>query len=323
MLSPVLVEAMGQRFRNREQVILFLNKRGFYRYIRCTPCGWSARCPKCSVALVYHAKPSPGYKCHYCGHTEPAPTVCPQCGKKELVTGGFGTERIESEVQAQFPWVQTGRWDRDTAAKRGAQKNILTEFQQGKFEVLVGTQIIAQGLDFPNVTLVGVIDADGPLHIPDFRSSERVFQLITQVCGRSGRFEKPGAAIIQTRFPDHPALHFAAKLDPLGFYRHEIKFREELGYPPFRHLVRVNTKGPTAEKQANELIEWGDSLSFTQPVLVLGPTPVKNQRGLGSQFQVLFKIAPEDFDAFRQALRARVEPSPAKVFIDVDPASLI
>lgn len=337
LLSPQLVEEMGNRLRQREHVILFLNKRGFFRYLRCPHCSWVARCPNCGIALVYHkgpaAPPTPGekkgkrtrsggYWCHYCGHTQGDIANCPQCGKKELFSGGFGTERIEAEVKEQFPWANIGRWDRDTASKRGSTKTIFADFLAGKYDILIGTQLVAQGFNFPNVTLVGVLDADGPLHIPDFRSAERAFQLISQVAGRAGRAEKPGLVLVQTRHADHYALQLAATMDIHGFYAKEKPFRDELGYPPFRHLIQVQIPGKNAEKEANALVEWGENLGLFEPVLMLGPSPVRKTRGKGELFQVLFKVALSDFPSFLGKLSARVGGSTAKMIVDVDPSSL-
>ncbi|MCB4756837.1 MAG: primosomal protein N' [Elusimicrobia bacterium] len=300
-LSPPLEKAIGERLSAHEQVILFLNKRGYFRFLRCPSCSWVAQCPKCGIALVEHKEAvvipaeagiqnnvddlDPGFRrgdglrgddglmgegtrkkkrgtgllCHYCAYFVKAPSVCPECGHKKIYAGGYGTQRIAEDVERKFPWAHVLRWDRDVSTKKGEQEKIYRQFVEGKADILVGTQLVAQGFNFPQATLVGVIDADVPLYIPDFRAAERTFQLITQVAGRAGRAMVTGEVIIQTRHADHAALRHATKLDYKGFAEEELRLRAQLNYPPYCHLVEVISaaRNPMkAESEIKRLADW-------------------------------------------------------------------
>ncbi|NLC55591.1 MAG: primosomal protein N', partial [Armatimonadetes bacterium] len=238
ILSPELREAIADRLQRGEQTILFLNRRGFASFLLCRDCGYTARCPHCSVSLTLHAADR-SLRCHHCNHRRPAPATCPQCQGDRLRPFGLGTERVEAEVQACFPTARLLRMDRDTTAAKDAHVRLYRAFRSKEAEILIGTQMVAKGLDFPGVTLVGVVAADAGLNVPDFRAAERTFQLLTQVAGRAGRGDRPGEVLIQTFNPEHYAIVAASQHDFEAFYAREVDFRRELGYPPFGALVNL------------------------------------------------------------------------------------
>lgn len=237
--SEELIEAMRQRLDAGEQTLLFLNRRGYRRQQLCANCRFILKCPHCDLALTYHLS-SKILSCHLClFHTEP-PRCCPSCHSPEsLIFKGFGTEHVEKALHALFPHVRTLRMDKDTTQRKNSHDELFMQFRSHKADILIGTQMIAKGFHFPAATLVGVLNADSSLHIPDFRSGEKVFQLITQVAGRAGRAELPGEVILQTYIPDHPILAFAATQDYISFYEAEIQERQAFGYPPFCRLIKI------------------------------------------------------------------------------------
>jgi primosomal protein N' (replication factor Y) len=242
LLSDPLVEAMRQALREGEQVILFLNRRGYARVALCPQCQFAAQCPNCAVTLVYHADGE--LRCHHCGHRQRHASHCPQCGGAMLVLRGAGTERVEAEVRRLFPKATVLRLDRDAVVSRGEHARILNAFRNGEAQVLVGTQMVTKGLDFPKVTVVGVLNADHALLFPHYRAAEECFQLLTQVAGRAGRGEKLGVVFIQTRFPDHYAIQLAIAQDYPRFFATELPNRRNPAYPPYAHLVEVLTSDP-------------------------------------------------------------------------------
>ncbi len=246
VLSRELVEAMRLRHERREQTILFLNRRGFSSSLICKACGHVEMCPHCSVSLTYH-RHGEHLRCHLCGHQAMVPNRCPQCQDPAFRHAGMGTQRLEEIVAKILPKAAVVRMDADTTTRKGSHHDILKDVRTGKTDVLIGTQMIAKGLDFPNVTLVGVVFADLSLHQPDFRAGERTFQLLVQVAGRAGRGEVKGEVIVQTYTPHHPAVQAARRLDAEGFFDQEEAFRRELLYPPWAHLVVVTFRGPQEE----------------------------------------------------------------------------
>ena len=251
IFSEQLKEAIRQRLEKKEQVILFLNRRGWSTSLQCPQCGYVAECPNCSVSLTYHRAAS-RLLCHICAHTMPAPRVCPgpKCGNPAIRYAGLGTERVEDTLRKLFPEARVSRMDSDTLKRKEDYRRILGDFRTGKIDLLIGTQMIAKGLHFPNVTLVGIIHADLSLHIPDFRAGERTFQLLTQVAGRAGRGDVEGEVIVQAFTPFHPAIQYARRHDFLGFYEQEIEFREQLKYPPSSRIALLMLKGRNEEKVA-------------------------------------------------------------------------
>ncbi|MDP6483028.1 MAG: primosomal protein N' [Nitrospinota bacterium] len=246
-LSGRLIDALAARLDRKEQALLFLNRRGFASCVQCRDCGWAAECPACSVSLTFHLS-GRGLRCHYCGHRAQAPEKCPECSGMDLDTKGVGTQRVEDSLRALFPAARVARMDRDTTQSRGAHGRILGAVSRGEIDILVGTQMVAKGHDYPGITLVGVILADATINIPDFRSGERTFQLLTQVSGRAGRGRVPGEVIIQTYRPDHYAVLHAAAHDYEGFVQEELRFRRDLAYPPYTRMVRFRIEGESAEK---------------------------------------------------------------------------
>jgi primosomal protein N' (replication factor Y) len=249
IFSPVLKEAILQRLERKEQTILFLNRRGYATSLQCELCGYVAKCPDCSVSLTWHRQEQK-LKCHICGHEQAAPLVCPEakCRNPAIRYSGLGTERVESALVHLFPHARIKRMDSDTLKRKEDYRRVLGDVRTGKIDILVGTQMIAKGLHFPNVTLVGIIHADLGLHIPDFRGSERTFQLLTQVAGRAGRGDVEGEVLVQAFTPFHPAIQYARRHDFNGFYDQEMEFRQQLKYPPVSRIALVLLRGRNEEK---------------------------------------------------------------------------
>lgn len=278
VFSRVLQSSLDEVLARREQAILFLNRRGTATFVLCRDCGLTLACPNCDTPLTYH-RPKLALTCHYCGHKEPPPAICPQCGSRRIKHFGLGTEELEFLVQQRWPQARTVRWDRDTTAGRTRHEEILASFINQEADVLVGTQMIAKGLDLPLVTLVGVISADVALGLPDFRTGERTFQVLTQVAGRAGRGLLGGRVIIQTYQPEHYAVAAAAEHDYTTFYLHEIRFRTQHSHPPFRRLVKLLCSDPVgdrAEQAARVLAVALRAHARAQGLTaadIIGPTP--------------------------------------------------
>lgn len=255
-----------------EQAILFLNRRGFSTFVTCKNCSETIKCPNCDITLTYH-KSNRMLRCHYCGYATPLPKVCPHCKEEALSDLGVGTEKIEEELHSLLPNARVLRMDVDTTSRKGAHKKMIAAFRNHEYDILLGTQIVAKGLDFSDVTLVGVINADTSLNIPDFRSSENTYSLLSQVAGRSGRSQKTGKVYIQTFNPDHYAISFVKKHDYLGFYREEMKIRRRLGYPPFYFLCYLKISGKEADYLFQEALKIKRSLERNlHHTTILGPT---------------------------------------------------
>jgi primosomal protein N' (replication factor Y) (superfamily II helicase) len=249
IFSPQLSEAIFRRLELREQTILFLNRRGYSTALQCPICGYVAGCPNCSLSLTYHRQEN-ALRCHICGHEEPVPQICPNknCRHADIRYSGLGTQKVEEALHRHFPHARIVRMDSDTLKKKDDYRRILSDFRAGKIDVLLGTQMIAKGLHFPNVTLVGIIYADLALHQPDFRAGERTFQLLTQVAGRAGRGDVEGEVIVQAFAPFHPAIQYARRHDFAGFYEQEIEFRQQLKYPPLNRIALLTLKGRNEQK---------------------------------------------------------------------------
>lgn len=302
------------------QAIILLNRRGFSSFVLCRECGEVIGCPNCQVSLTYH-KGINRLKCHYCLHQEVLPSKCPRCASRYLRQFGVGTEQLEESLRQEFPALKAVRLDADTTRRKGSHADILRQFSRGQAQVLIGTQMVAKGLDFPNVTLVGVLAADLSLRFPDLRSSERTFQLLTQVAGRSGRGELPGTVVVQAYEPNHFAIETARNHDYLGFFRQEIGFRRAMGYPPFRCLTRILCSGPQEETEgacraiADYLVQMGVTTRD-----LLGPFPAPLARIQGRyRWQILVKS-----DAPLPFLNALPSvPSSVQVTVDLDPMYML
>jgi len=327
VLSHDLIEAVRDRIDKGEQTILFLNRRGFSASLVCRKCGHVAECDSCSVSLTYH-RHDEHLHCHICGAQRGVPEKCPGCGDPEFKYSGVGTQRVEHVVRACFPHARVQRMDTDVTRRKDSYDRILGDFRVGKIDILIGTQMIAKGLHFPNVTLVGVVYADMSLHIPDFRAGERTFQLLAQVAGRAGRGDVAGEVIVQTYTPFQPAVQAARRVDFEGFSDQELEFRKELSYPPFSHLVCIGLSGSHEEKTAFSAQTLAHRL---KPLLgdgvVFGdaaPAPLARAKKR-YRFQIMLRsgsvkamTAP-----IREVLNAMEFPGDVRVSVDVDAVSLL
>jgi primosomal protein N' (replication factor Y) len=283
ILSTELEKAILKRVEKKEQVILLLNRRGFAPVVLCPICGWVPECSDCQVSLTYHRKGS-ALQCHYCQATRPNPLVCGECGFNPLLYLGLGTQKAEDYLLRSFGDARVERMDADTTAGRGGHAKILERFARREIDILIGTQMLAKGHDYPGVTLVGVINADAGLTLPDFRAAEQAFQLLTQVAGRAGRGSLRGEVLIQTHRPNHYAVQTASRHDYAAFYRHEIREREAAGYPPFRRMVNFMIEGndPLHTERASVLlrrlaVQEVEKLGY-RGVALLGPAPAAIRR---------------------------------------------
>ncbi len=342
VISPDLAAALGDRLAKGEQSLVLLNRRGYATSVFCRECAKPLECPHCSVSLTVHggkrrvegpasgaAKAGGGIRgrarCHYCNYSIPVPPQCPACAAPYMEQAGFGTERVEEEVKALYPDARVARIDRDTIRKRGALTSLLSRFASGGIDVLVGTQMIAKGHDFPQVTLVGVISADVGLGLPDFRAAERTFQLLTQVAGRAGRGERVGEAIIQTLNPGHYSVELACRQDYTGFYEKEVAYRRAMQYPPLFALINVIVRGKTEDAAMTAAHMLARGMQPADGFLVLGPAPAPLGRLRGEYRVQLFLKGPTR-TKMRDALRRALDGLPElrrRVSIDVDPMTVL
>ena len=327
IFSRELVQGIYDRLANREQVILFLNRRGFSSSLQCEHCGYVAECSACSVSMTYH-KRAHKLLCHICGAEEAVPDACPDCGDPDFRYAGMGTEKIEEVLEKLCPNARVARMDSDTMRKKDSYRTVLDRFRTGKIDILLGTQMIAKGLDFPNVTLVGVLYADMSLHMPDFRAGERTFQLLTQVAGRAGRGEKAGEVIVQAYTPHHPAIQAARNLDYDGFCSQDLEFRKELSYPPFSHLILLTFKG----ESEMEVVSAADGFSarlepiLPESVIHSPPVPAPLARAKGHyRYQIMLRCehTVKMTRPIRHVLASYKMPKSVTCTVDVDALSLL
>jgi primosomal protein N' (replication factor Y) len=327
ILTPALREALASCLERGEQALLLLNRRGYATSLLCRECGMQAACPNCSVSLTLHRGGRVAL-CHYCGHETQAPASCAACRGEYLRLSGYGTEKVIEALGTALPGARVARLDRDLAARRGEVARTLAAFECGELDVLVGTQMIAKGHDFPRVTLVGVVDADVGLGLPDFRAAERTFQLLTQVAGRAGRAELPGEVILQSHLPDHYALRLACEQDYEAFYAHELEFRSTMGYPPALALLNLVLRSRDSAQAAQAAAGLARTLREASGgrYRVLGPAsaPLARLRQ-EHRVQILLKgQRPAMRAAVRQALLARYgEVRWPGIAVDVDPVSIM
>ena len=327
ILSEKLRNAIEDRLTKKEQTILFLNRRGFSTSLLCSNCGKARDCPSCSVALTFH-RTNARLSCHLCGHSAAVPKRCPECGQDTLIYAGFGTEKVEANVAALFPKAVVKRMDADSMTRKDSYRDTLHGFRAGKIDILVGTQMIAKGLHFPNVTLVGIINADLALHLPDFRAGERTFQLLTQVAGRAGRGEAPGEVYVQTYTPFSPSIQFARHHDYAGYFEQEMEFRERCEFPPTRHAVLITIRSEhethasfSAETLARRLREGlPNEFTIGDPA----PAPLEKLQG-HYRFHILLR--GEAVVRLSRLLRTILDklpfPEDVAVAVDVDPYQLL
>lgn len=325
LLSIPLFRALEAVLAQRQQAILFLNRRGFAPSLVCGACGTIAECPNCSVSLTLHRARGEELVCHYCEYTARPPERCPKCGSPELGEEGAGTERIESTLAHTLPGARVARLDRDVASGIKSEA-VLERMRRGEIDILVGTQMVTKGHDLPNVTLVGVLNADAALSMPDFRAAERCFHLLVQVAGRAGRGDAPGLVIIQTRSPEHPAVSYAARHDVKGFVEHEMMLRQELEYPPFSRLALVRLDAPEEARVLEAAKRLAALARSAGPLAeVLGPAPAPLLR-LRNRYRYRFLVRAKERSALRGALLAVARAGSergVRVAIDVDPVNML
>lgn len=321
IFSSRLITEVNKRLEEHEQIILLLNRRGYSSFITCSNCGYTAKCPHCDITLTYH-KTSNTLRCHYCGYADKMNDICPSCGEKAIKTLGTGTEKVEEEIKKVFN-ARVVRMDLDTTSKKGSHEKIITAFKNHEYDILLGTQMIAKGLDFSNVTLVGVINADTSLMIPNYRSNEYTFQLLMQTAGRSGRGEKNGSVIIQTFNPEHYAITLASKHDYIDFFKQEMEVRRKLSYPPYYYLIYIKVIGKDYNKISVESNKIASILTRElKNSKILGPTTcsVFKLNGL-FRFGIIIKYKKEE--KMEEVLQSLVNHykgnQTVKVDIDVNP----
>jgi len=328
-LSDELKEEIRETARHGRQTILFMNRRGFSYFYHCRQCGYELTCKHCSVSLTYHKQLGKAV-CHYCGYSVVPPRACPQCGSLEAGFAGFGTEMIEEEVQRTFPDLRVRRADADSTSKKGSLRETLDVFRAGGIDILLGTQMVAKGLNFPGVRLVGVVLADTALHLPDFRAAERTFSLIVQVAGRAGRYFPDGRVLVQTFRPQDPAITYACSADIEGFYRYELAQRKDLGFPPYTRLIRITVRSKQAEQADRAITRLASLLRRELPpdCNVLGPADCPISIIAGNHRRQLIlrgKAMSGIHQAVKRAIALYEEKKISSVYVelDVDPVQLL
>jgi len=330
ILSRALRDGIAARLDRREQALVLLNRRGFATAVFCRQCAGTLDCPNCSVSLVIHGEgAAKRARCHYCNYSARVPSQCPLCKAPYLEQTGFGTERVEAEVRRLFPEVRVARLDRDAVRRKGALDALLARFRAGGIDVLVGTQMIAKGHDFPRVTLVGVVSADVGLGMADFRASERTFQLLTQVAGRAGRGERPGEAVVQTLYPNHYSIQLACRQDYPAFYERELHFRKAMRYPPVVSLINTIVRGKTFTRAMDDAAavvqRLRDADNGRGDLRVLGPAPAPLGK-LRGEYRVQLLVKGLNRRQMREAVLAAIGAAPElqrRVTVDVDPLSVL
>jgi primosomal protein N' (replication factor Y) len=329
IISRDLSAAVADRLARREQVLVLLNRRGYATAVFCRQCGDTFECPNCTISLTVHrARNGWRARCHYCNYSMMVPKACRKCAAPYLERAGFGTEKVEEQLAEAFPNARIGRVDRDSVRRKGALASLLGRFAAGDLDILVGTQMIAKGHDFPRVTLVGVVSADVGLGLADFRAAERTFQLLTQVAGRAGRGERTGEAIVQTLYPDHYSIQLACRQDYRAFFDREFAYRRGMRYPPMVALINTIVRGRTFEEAmqtATEIVRRIEPATATAGLTILGPAPAPLVR-LRGEHRVQFLVKGTRRAEMRRALQAALADMPQvrrRVTVDVDPLTVL
>ena len=327
VLSDALKENIMQCLENNEQVMLFLNRRGYSTLISCTSCGYTYKCPHCDITLTYH-KSNNKLKCHYCDYSiYLKDDVCPECHERAVRDYGLGTEKIESEIKELYPSYKVVRMDADTTTRKGAHESIINGIENHEYDIVIGTQMISKGLDFPNVTLVGIINADSSLNIPDFRSGENTFSLLNQVSGRAGRSEKLGKVIIQTFNPDNKTLYYVQNNDYMGNYNYEMGLRKMLKYPPYCYMISVRVTGKNYESTSKEVLRVANYLRNNKEdnTIILGPTTCTQFKIKDIyRFQIIIKYRFDEkvINALKELDKMFIEKKDLNIEIDIDPLEI-
>ncbi|MBQ9018963.1 MAG: primosomal protein N' [Bacilli bacterium] len=324
--SNELLESISTRLEKKEQVILLLNRRGYSSFVTCKNCGFTFKCPNCDITLTYH-KSSNTMRCHYCGYGEKKYETCPKCKENSLNNLGVGTQKIEEEIKKIFPDCRVLRMDYDTTSRKGMHEKMIESFKNHEYDILLGTQMVAKGLDFPNVTLVGVINADTSLNIPDFRSSENTFSLLNQVAGRSGRSEKNGDVIIQTFNPSYYAIALVKNHDYIGFYKQEMLFRKKLSYPPYYYICNIKVSGKDSKYALDEALKIKKILEKELlSTIILGPSTSSLFRINNIyKYNIILKYKKEDklYNVLSKILEHYQSNTRIKIDIDFNPSKMI
>ena len=328
MFSKEMKDAINMALEKKEQVLIFQNRRGYSPTLQCLTCDFHAECPNCDVSLTVH-KHFKELRCHYCGYRHKLPHHCPQCGFDQLDKLGFGTEKIETEIKKIFPQSKVARLDFDTAKTRNAYVSILTSFKNHDVDILVGTQMVTKGLDFDNISIVGILAADKILYFPDFKANERAYQLFTQVAGRAGRRKKRGRVIIQTYNPDHPVIIETKNYDHINFYKREMEERQQFFYPPFFRLIQITIKHKDAKVASKVALGYTNHLKARLGNRVIGPSTPGISRLRGLYIQTILVKMEKNTKAIKSIkqvireiytkLRQSSMPKNIRVIFDVDP----
>ena len=335
IFSRILKSAMEERLKRKEQIILFINRRGYSTYVFCRACGNSLTCPNCSVSLIYHTNnptlsPSGNnfLKCHYCDYMLDMPKTCPYCQSVYIKHFGTGTQKIEELTKKEFPYASIQRFDSDVTTKKHSHKEILERFKNHEIDILIGTQMVAKGLDFPDVTLVGSLVADSFLNMPDFRANEKTFQLLTQVAGRAGRGDTLSEVIIQTYVPEHQSILTSKNHDYLSFFKQEIETREELKYPPFSQIINVVTASMdsnTAMNYSQTFVNYLKESDLDSVYAVLGPVPALISK-IRNYYRWQTLIKCKEFipvlTYIKQIINKINYPQSIKLTVDIDPMNM-
>ena len=331
MISVKLYKLIQENLKNKKQTILFLNRRGFSTFIMCRDCGYVAKCKNCNISLTYHKKEEK-LKCHYCGYEEEVHKICPECRSKKIKYFGTGTQKLELEINKIFPTASTIRMDIDTVTKKNSHEEMLEKFNKDKIDILIGTQMIVKGHHFPNVTLVGVVSADGSLNIDDYRASERTFDILVQVAGRAGRENLQGNVIIQTYNPDNYSIQYAKKQNYDEFYNVEIKLRNQLRYPPFCDIIMFGISGETeeivsktAEKLYRNLKEQIEKEQIIANVLKPLPAPIDKIKNR-YRWRIIIKAKVNDklIDIINECLYSKeILKNNARIIADINPTNMM